>query len=108
MEARRSAAFGVNTALGRGETKLRSFVSFIYIPIFLFYVKNIYKKKIGIEESVVLFWDSVLFGHLWDSFVLTESFANCPCLEDRNQAMIIVRAANACSWDKFWETCQVK
>ena len=36
--------------------------------------------KIGIEESVLLFWESVLVGHLRDSFVLTESFANRPCL----------------------------
>ena len=36
--------------------------------------------KIGLEESVLLFWESVVVGHLGDSFVLTESFVNRPCL----------------------------
>ena len=66
------------SALGLGETTLCSFVSFIYMTIFLFYVKNMLPKKIGIEESVLLFWESVLLGHFRDSFVLTKSFANRP------------------------------
>ena len=36
-------------------------------------------KKIGIEESVLLFWDSVL-GYLRDSFILTRIVLNRPCL----------------------------
>ena len=57
--------------------KLCSLVSFIYVTIFIFYVKNMYKinKKNRNEESVLLFWDSVLFGIR--SF-MTESFANRP------------------------------
>ena len=27
-----------------------------------------------------MFWESVLVGHFWDLFVLTDSFANRPCL----------------------------
>ena len=41
----------------------------------MFYVK----KKI--EESVLLFWESVLVIHLRDSFVPTESFVNRTCLQ---------------------------
>ena len=50
------------------------------------------KKK----ESVLLFWDSVLVVHLRDSFVRTESFANCPCL---------VRSRGSARWEGgllFW------
>ena len=65
--ARRSVAFGVNVALGLGET----FVCVLFTsPYFCFMLKKkTFKKKIGIEESVLSFWDSVLFGHLRDSSV---------------------------------------
>ena len=60
----------------RGDEAL--FVCVFYLRDHIFIL--CFKKKKGVEESVLLFWESVVVVHLRDSFVPTDSFANRQCL----------------------------